>query len=660
MSCCALPATNCTSCLSAASPVEYKCRLCSELPVEPSSLHFFGEPDQDYNGLVVPKFHRHTSPYTPDSTDTEPDLGEEMSPCEETIFLDSINGRRFRRFDVPSRKRLPISTDSPSHPEDKHKDLCRESSGSINVSKIPVRVQERKGNIIVNASHVSKIPVSKHTGINQDKDSNAKDRNGKYVSLSTPSSKDNLDKRLIHNKGTCVSSCDSNPSPKLIEANVTDRSVITKPHSAEGRKHLCRQMNIDEQSSDSDSASFELREDHYSVQERKESVINPEEPQVEIQFSLVETSPTLISHIECESDALLTAQTLGLGGSTTDSGVSVSPDLSVTASPTLESDKLALEPTLNSKITKKDNSKVEDETETNPLSLERFTFVRRIQSASAMERKSSFPLPSSVLIENQSSLTGFGGSGSDLWGMRTCRCMSDGSWRQRSSTVSHSMLSSKTDSRIRLISTSSHLDRSLPRLQSHHSSSDEDWFEEVMNKSQELKPDNEQVSGGKDVKGKRSIVECAKRLSTHQEYICGKTSDSNISSDDNAYDNIGGKALQVCTESIPQIQTSSLCHSDSARAIAAVGKTLAQTCFLDAQNVLKNDKSGQTDCELKIIHSTTEGGRPSELMVSESVNLEVPEVKLDDTPVQFRRSSDSSNKSKASNSTSCKSCCTLM
>lgn len=62
-----------------------------------------------------------------------------------------------------------------------------------------------------------------------------------------------------------------------------------------------------------------------------------------------------------------------------------------------------------------------------------------------------------------------------------CRCMSESqSWRARSVSISSRTNTWKSNSRVRLIS-DSNLQSSLVRLQSHHSSSDEEWFEEVSN-----------------------------------------------------------------------------------------------------------------------------------------------------------------------------------
>ncbi|XP_046668070.1 inositol polyphosphate-5-phosphatase A isoform X1 [Homalodisca vitripennis] len=62
-----------------------------------------------------------------------------------------------------------------------------------------------------------------------------------------------------------------------------------------------------------------------------------------------------------------------------------------------------------------------------------------------------------------------------------CRCMSESqSWRARSVSISSRTNNWRSNSRVRLIS-DPNLQNSLLRLQSHHSSSDEDWFEEVSN-----------------------------------------------------------------------------------------------------------------------------------------------------------------------------------
>ncbi|RZF38464.1 hypothetical protein LSTR_LSTR011954 [Laodelphax striatellus] len=91
--------------------------------------------------------------------------------------------------------------------------------------------------------------------------------------------------------------------------------------------------------------------------------------------------------------------------------------------------------------------------------LERY-IVKRVQSASIVE------VPRSGAIKAGS-----------------CRCMSDyGGWRTRSASVS-SRNCWRSNSKVKLIS-DPNLQSSLLRLQSHHSSSDEDWFEEVGDEAQ--------------------------------------------------------------------------------------------------------------------------------------------------------------------------------
>ncbi|EEB17180.1 conserved hypothetical protein [Pediculus humanus corporis] len=74
---------------------------------------------------------------------------------------------------------------------------------------------------------------------------------------------------------------------------------------------------------------------------------------------------------------------------------------------------------------------------------------------------------------------------------KNTRCNSDVSWSPNCSIQNQSLMKSwkcnnnnnkqfiRGNSRIRLISSSNSLNASLPRLTSHHSSSDEDWFEEI-------------------------------------------------------------------------------------------------------------------------------------------------------------------------------------
>lgn len=650
VSCCALPAAPCTSCLSATSRLENVCRLCTKQPVDSSSFPIVDEPEQDQSGLVVPKFHRHTSPYTPDSTDTEPDLGEELSP-EDPLYSKTKNDRRLNRSDVSSRKRLQISADVASHVEG-GENLSRGSINRKSASKIPIRVHDPIESIVVSSAHVSKIPVSKNSIGRQEKETLLRGRNGTSISPSTPSSKDNLDKRLTFKLDNCLFSFDSHTHTNRSVACSDDHALISKPRSIEGRKQLCRQMNVDEESSDSDV------EDRLKMPEKKPDYKLSEDAKVEIQFSLVESSTALLSPIDCETDGFLTAKA---GGSTTDSGVSISPDLSVTASPSINRpDNDALEAASLAEYTEEDDSKAE----INASSLDRFTFVRRIQSASAMERKSSFPLPSSVFIENQPSLTGFGGSGSDLWGMRTCRCMSDGSRRQRSSTISHSMLSSRTDSRIRLISTSSRLDRSLPRLQSHHSSSDEDWFEEIATEPLDIPTDKEQSACCEGV-SRLQAGECVKRLSTHQECVNDK-----LCALGETPGNDGSETFKDGPESFLKMHGPSQFQSSSDWAMAAVGKALAQTCFVDAERPVKEETALKNPPELSEV--TTNLDQESESEKSTLKGEEEEEVvhqaergsgeslnRVVQIPEDQRRLSVTSNV-KTSNSRSCKACCTLL
>ncbi|XP_039301120.1 inositol polyphosphate-5-phosphatase A [Nilaparvata lugens] len=94
--------------------------------------------------------------------------------------------------------------------------------------------------------------------------------------------------------------------------------------------------------------------------------------------------------------------------------------------------------------------------------LERY-IVKRVQSASIVE------VPRSGAMKAGS-----------------CRCMSDyGGWRTRSASVS-SRNCWRSNSKVKLIS-DPNLQSSLLRLQSHHSSSDEDWFEEVGDEGQDTR-----------------------------------------------------------------------------------------------------------------------------------------------------------------------------
>lgn len=76
------------------------------------------------------------------------------------------------------------------------------------------------------------------------------------------------------------------------------------------------------------------------------------------------------------------------------------------------------------------------------------------------------------------------------WRSKTCTCLQDTAWRMRSVSSSSRTSSWNSDGRIRLKS-DPNLKTSLPRIQSHHSSSDEEWFEEV--EEQERQKNEEKV-----------------------------------------------------------------------------------------------------------------------------------------------------------------------
>ncbi|KAK6622423.1 hypothetical protein RUM44_002234 [Polyplax serrata] len=103
------------------------------------------------------------------------------------------------------------------------------------------------------------------------------------------------------------------------------------------------------------------------------------------------------------------------------------------------------------------------ECKSNDENLEKFGVVKRVNSASLVEHPPK----------------------KEDW--KNTRCNSDVAWSPsayvQSQALAKSWKSSKQfnrgSSRIRLISSSNSLNASLPRLTSHHSSSDEEWFEEV-------------------------------------------------------------------------------------------------------------------------------------------------------------------------------------
>lgn len=68
--------------------------------------------------------------------------------------------------------------------------------------------------------------------------------------------------------------------------------------------------------------------------------------------------------------------------------------------------------------------------------------------------------------------------GEGSWRCKTCVCLQDNVWRMRSVSTSSRASSWTSETRMRLKS-DPNLKTSLPRIQSHHSSSDEEWFEEV-------------------------------------------------------------------------------------------------------------------------------------------------------------------------------------
>jgi len=324
--------------------------------------------EQDGLGLTVPPFQHHNSPYTPDSTDTEPDslpasAESRVSPQELASSLEL----------AAEKRRSSLSAPTPS------RSFRRNSGMRRSASKIPVREAPTPPTTIL-VTPPSRIPVSK---AKRKSDGNAK---------ATP----------IRLKGV---------EPPLV-------LKIEPPFSdEEGR----------------DSA--------------EESPVG-ESPVGEMSF-IDSLAPTRVRGSESDS--------------VTDSGFSVSPALSGAMSPCVDNSEKS--------CTAMDPKAEEDRIETPPpVPLERFSLVRRIQSTSCMERKSSVP---QALPESDSADAG---EFMPMDGMRTYRCFSDSTWRDRPPSRPPLM---PCQSRIRLISSNSNLDETLPRLQSHHSSSEEEWFEQV-------------------------------------------------------------------------------------------------------------------------------------------------------------------------------------
>ncbi|XP_065213157.1 uncharacterized protein 5PtaseI [Planococcus citri] len=93
------------------------------------------------------------------------------------------------------------------------------------------------------------------------------------------------------------------------------------------------------------------------------------------------------------------------------------------------------------------------------------------------------------------------------WRSKTCNCLQDTGWRMRSISSSSRTSSWNSDSRVRLKS-DPNLKMSLPRIQSHHSSSDEEWFEEVAENSTETASNTELEISRKTDPAIEEIEEC--------------------------------------------------------------------------------------------------------------------------------------------------------
>ena len=85
-----------------------------------------------------------------------------------------------------------------------------------------------------------------------------------------------------------------------------------------------------------------------------------------------------------------------------------------------------------------------------------------------------------VVSVRSNSVSAVGEAASSAWRCKRCRSCGQpqDAWRVRSVSTSSRASSCASESRMRLKS-DPNLKTSLPRIQSHHSSSDEEWFEEV-------------------------------------------------------------------------------------------------------------------------------------------------------------------------------------
>jgi len=136
-------------------------------------------------------------------------------------------------------------------------------------------------------------------------------------------------------------------------------------------------------------------------------------------------------------------------------------------------------------------------------SLDKIGFVKRVNSAS--------------LVENRSRRLDWSST----------RCNSDVSWnpvqsRAISSGISKSLFHGS--SRIRLVSpTTENVHISLPRLTSHHSSSDEEWFEVIDDDEiAEIEPDMETVETVQSTKeDARKSISISRRLSKKEQEVDG-------------------------------------------------------------------------------------------------------------------------------------------
>lgn len=178
-------------------------------------------------------------------------------------------------------------------------------------------------------------------------------------------------------------------------------------------------------------------------------------------------------------------------------------------------------PTLNSGVDKANDSRANSYTESGPLTdcvkgtefghdsakLRRYHFaednisLNRFRGNAKEFVSRSFDETTAVRSNSTANMV------ESSWRSNTCTCLHDLGWRMRSVSSSSRTSSWNSDSRVRLKS-DPNLKTSLHRIQSHHSSSDEEWFEEVAENTTETASNTEPDTNRKHDQAIEEIEEC--------------------------------------------------------------------------------------------------------------------------------------------------------